>query len=104
MLLQICMPVAVMFLHCPCACLLLAAVGNLTCIQDAAGGRTRCVVAFTRRHPFQMLLLLKVDTCPAAFEMLPAIAAEVGKQVPVLVDGGIRRGTDVIKVRPLALL
>ena len=29
--------------------------------------------------------------------MLPAVAQALGGRVPVLVDGGIRRGTDVLK-------
>ena len=36
---------------------------------------------------------------PATIDALPAIVATVGKRVPVLIDGGIRRGTDIIKVR-----
>lgn len=35
-----------------------------------------------------------LDATPPALRMLPAIAQEVGGQVPVMVDGGIRRGTD----------
>ncbi len=38
-----------------------------------------------------------IDTVPATIEVLPAIAERVAKQAPVLVDGGIRRGTDVVK-------
>lgn len=37
---------------------------------------------------------------PATLDALPAVAAAVGGRVPVLVDGGIRRGTDIIKVLP----
>ncbi len=29
--------------------------------------------------------------------MLPEIAAAVGKRMPIIIDGGIRRGSDVIK-------
>lgn len=36
---------------------------------------------------------------PATLDVLPAIAVAVGKRVPVLVDGGIRRGTDIIMAR-----
>ncbi len=43
----------------------------------------------------------QLDTVPATVEMLPAIAAEVGADVEVLVDGGIRRGTDVLKALAL---
>lgn len=39
----------------------------------------------------------QLDFAPAAVEMLPYIVEAVGDKVPVLVDGGIRRGTDVIK-------
>jgi 4-hydroxymandelate oxidase len=38
-----------------------------------------------------------LDTMPATAELLPGIVQAVGGQVPVLVDGGIRRGTDVLK-------
>ena len=34
---------------------------------------------------------------PATAEALPGVVAEVGSELPVLVDGGIRRGTDVAK-------
>ena len=38
-----------------------------------------------------------LDTVPATIEVLPAIAGNVAGRLPVLVDGGIRRGTDVLK-------
>lgn len=38
-----------------------------------------------------------LDTAPATVDALPAVAARVAGRVPVLVDGGIRRGTDVLK-------
>ena len=38
-----------------------------------------------------------LDTVPATIEALPLIAAKVNKRVPLLMDGGIRRGTDVLK-------
>ncbi|MFG1477435.1 alpha-hydroxy acid oxidase [Xanthobacter sp. V4C-4] len=38
-----------------------------------------------------------LDTVPAGIEMLPAVAARVAGRVPLLVDGGIRRGTDIVK-------
>ena len=40
----------------------------------------------------------QLDFSPAAFDMLPAVARVVGGRVPILVDGGVRRGTDIIKV------
>lgn len=38
-----------------------------------------------------------LDTLPATIDALPEVIARVGGRVPVLVDGGIRRGTDVLK-------
>ena len=38
----------------------------------------------------------QLDGAPAALEALPAIAAAVAGACPVLVDGGIRRGTDIL--------
>jgi len=38
-----------------------------------------------------------LDTVPATLEALPAVADKVAGRVPLLVDGGIRRGTDVLK-------
>jgi 4-hydroxymandelate oxidase len=38
-----------------------------------------------------------LDTQPATIEALPRVVQQVGGRVPVLVDGGIRRGTDIVK-------
>jgi 4-hydroxymandelate oxidase len=38
-----------------------------------------------------------LDTVPPTIEALPRIAEKVNKRVPVLMDGAIRRGTDVLK-------
>lgn len=38
-----------------------------------------------------------LDTVPATIDALPLVAERVAARVPVLVDGGIRRGTDVLK-------
>jgi len=38
-----------------------------------------------------------LDTVPATIEVLPHITRRVNKKIPVLMDGGIRRGTDVVK-------
>jgi 4-hydroxymandelate oxidase len=42
-----------------------------------------------------------LDTLPAAIDMLPPIADRVAGSVPLVVDGGIRRGTDVLKALAL---
>ena len=39
----------------------------------------------------------QLDTSPATFEVLPSICEAVGDRGEIWVDGGIRRGTDVIK-------
>lgn len=39
----------------------------------------------------------QLDSAPSAIAALPAIVQAVGAQVPVLMDGGIRRGSDVVK-------
>ncbi|MFJ3306790.1 alpha-hydroxy acid oxidase [Streptomyces sp. NPDC086549] len=39
----------------------------------------------------------QLDTVPATLELLPEILAAVAGRVPVVVDGGVRRGTDVAK-------
>jgi 4-hydroxymandelate oxidase len=38
-----------------------------------------------------------LDTVPASIDALPAIAKRVGKRIPILLDGGVRRGIDVFK-------
>ncbi len=43
----------------------------------------------------------QLDGVPAAIELLPEIAEAVDGKVPLLVDGGIRRGTDVVKALAL---
>jgi 4-hydroxymandelate oxidase len=39
----------------------------------------------------------QLDGCMATLRALPDVAAAVADRIPVLVDGGIRRGTDVVK-------
>lgn len=42
-----------------------------------------------------------LDTVPATIDALPRIADAVGGELTVLVDGGVRRGTDVLKALAL---
>lgn len=42
-----------------------------------------------------------LDTLPATIDVLPEIAQTVEGRVPLLLDGGIRRGTDVLKALAL---
>lgn len=42
-----------------------------------------------------------LDTVPAAIDALPHVVAAVAGAVPVLMDGGIRRGTDILKALAL---
>jgi 4-hydroxymandelate oxidase len=42
-----------------------------------------------------------LDTTPATIEALPHVVEAVDGRLPVLLDGGIRRGTDVIKALAL---
>jgi 4-hydroxymandelate oxidase len=43
----------------------------------------------------------QLDTAPAALDRLPLIAKATGGRVPLLLDGGVRRGTDVAKALAL---
>lgn len=43
----------------------------------------------------------ELDTVPAGLDALVEVVAEVGDEVPVLVDGGVRRGADVVKALSL---
>ena len=42
-----------------------------------------------------------LDSTPASIRALPAIVEAVGDQIEVLLDGGIRRGSDVVKALAL---
>jgi 4-hydroxymandelate oxidase len=39
----------------------------------------------------------QLDSAPAALEQLPGIVDALGGAIPVLLDGGVRRGTDIVK-------
>jgi 4-hydroxymandelate oxidase len=42
-----------------------------------------------------------LDTVPATITVLPRVAESVRQRVPILLDGGIRRGTDILKALAL---
>jgi 4-hydroxymandelate oxidase len=42
-----------------------------------------------------------LDTAPATLDVLPGIVSAAGGRMPVLIDGGIRRGTDALKALAL---
>ncbi len=43
----------------------------------------------------------QLDGAAATLDALPAIAGAVGKRITVLLDGGVRRGVDILKARAL---
>ena len=43
----------------------------------------------------------QLDGAPAAMDILPEVVAAVGNKTEVIIDGGIRRGSDVIKALAL---
>lgn len=43
----------------------------------------------------------QLDTVPATIDALPAVVDAVAGRAPVLVDGGVRRGTDIVKALAL---
>ena len=43
----------------------------------------------------------QLDTAPATIEALPRVVDAVEGKIPVLIDGGVRRGTDVVKALAL---
>ncbi|MEV0174209.1 alpha-hydroxy acid oxidase [Streptomyces sp. NPDC050803] len=58
------------------------------------------------RHGVDGLLLSnhggrQLDGVPATLELLPEMVAAVAGRIPVLLDGGVRRGTDVVKALAL---
>jgi L-lactate dehydrogenase (cytochrome)/(S)-mandelate dehydrogenase len=43
----------------------------------------------------------QLDGSPATIDALPAVVAAVAGRVPVLLDGGVRRGADIVRARAL---
>lgn len=43
----------------------------------------------------------QVDAAPATIDALPAVTQAVGGRIPILLDGGVRRGADVVKALAL---
>ena len=43
----------------------------------------------------------QLDGAPATADALPAVVKAIGTRLPVLVDGGVRRGVDIVKARAL---
>jgi len=43
----------------------------------------------------------QLDSCPASLGALPEVVEAVAGRLPVLMDGGVRRGTDVLKAMAL---
>jgi 4-hydroxymandelate oxidase len=39
----------------------------------------------------------QLDSCPASLDVLPEVVEAVSGRLPILMDGGVRRGTDVVK-------
>jgi isopentenyl diphosphate isomerase/L-lactate dehydrogenase-like FMN-dependent dehydrogenase len=43
----------------------------------------------------------QLDSSPATIDVLPEIVSAVGDQCEILLDGGVRRGTDIVKALAL---
>jgi L-lactate dehydrogenase (cytochrome)/(S)-mandelate dehydrogenase len=43
----------------------------------------------------------QLDGAPASIDALPAVVEAISGRIPVLVDGGVRRGADVVKALAL---
>lgn len=68
-------------------------VKGLLCIEDARRAAEVGVDGIVlSNHGGRQL-----DSCVSGMEILPAVASELGDRLTVLVDGGFRRGSDVLK-------
>mgnify|MGYP003694301347 CR=1 FL=1 len=68
--------------------------------------RARRRAAGDRSHGLDGILVSNhggrsTETGRATIEALPEVVAEVGGRIPVFVDGGVRRGTDVFEALAL---
>jgi len=43
----------------------------------------------------------QLDSAPTALDVFPAIRAKLGQRVALMLDGGVRRGADIVKARAL---
>jgi len=64
--------------------------------DDAARAAEAGVGLIVSNHGARLL-----DTVPASLDALPRVADAVAGRVPILMDGGVRRGTDVLKALAL---
>jgi (S)-mandelate dehydrogenase len=72
-------------------------VKGLLCIEDARRAAEVGVDGIVlSNHGGRQL-----DSCVSGMEILPAVASELGDRLTVLVDGGFRRGSDVLKALAL---
>lgn len=68
-------------------------VKGVLCIEDARrAAEAGCDGVVLSNHGGRQL-----DTCVSGVELLPAVASELRDRLTVLVDGGFRRGSDVLK-------
>ena len=72
---------------------------NKQALLDAAG-------ALFKEHGIDGILVSNhggrsTETLRSTIEALPEVAGAVGNRIPVFVDGGVRRGTDVFKALAL---
>jgi 4-hydroxymandelate oxidase len=70
--------------------------GILDATDAEKGIRAGAQAIFVSNHGGRNL-----DTVPATLDVLPAIAEKVAGRVPIVLDGGVRRGTDVLKALAL---